>query len=405
MFYRLYPSMAMTNSRPILLLPALVLVGCASPGIPRPPSLNLSRPVDNLAAQRIGDTVVLTWTTPDRTTDNLDLKVALTARICRRPVPVTQQPVVTQQPAACLEVSRHPTKPGPGTATDPLPAVLTAEPASLLEYSVEILNPAGRSAGLSTPAYTAAGTAPTPIEALHATPISTGIMLEWSTPPVSPSSTSVDLIRTDITLQDQQKQAQSTTKPAAKQPIKLAGKPSVETHLRVQLAASNPATADSRPDGGSNQPSLEPKGTLDNTAHFGDTYSYTAQRLRTVQLGTHTITLESPISAPVTLALHDIFPPAIPTGLVAIPNRQPPSIDLSWQPNSEPDLAGYLVYRHGVSSGASFARLTPGPIPATDFRDTTAVAGQRYSYSVTAIDASGNESKPSQPAEEGLEKN
>ncbi len=38
--------------------------GCGAPGIPMPPSLELPRPVDDLAAVRKGGRVVLTWTAP-----------------------------------------------------------------------------------------------------------------------------------------------------------------------------------------------------------------------------------------------------------------------------------------------------------------------------------------------------
>ncbi|HEY1965698.1 MAG TPA: hypothetical protein VGG59_12240, partial [Acidobacteriaceae bacterium] len=36
--------------------------GCASPGQPRPPSLNLPEVVKDLTAQRVGDVVELRWT-------------------------------------------------------------------------------------------------------------------------------------------------------------------------------------------------------------------------------------------------------------------------------------------------------------------------------------------------------
>ena len=46
--------------------------GCASPGPPQPPSLNLPEVVKDLTAERVGDVVQLHWTTPDMTTDRLD---------------------------------------------------------------------------------------------------------------------------------------------------------------------------------------------------------------------------------------------------------------------------------------------------------------------------------------------
>jgi len=43
--------------------------GCASPGTPLPPSLKLPQAVTGLTATRVGDSVMLAWTTPSRTTN------------------------------------------------------------------------------------------------------------------------------------------------------------------------------------------------------------------------------------------------------------------------------------------------------------------------------------------------
>src|SRR5690349_4647726 len=46
----------------------LVLFGCASPGPPLPPSLKLPEAVTDLTTSRVGDHVILHWTTPSHTT-------------------------------------------------------------------------------------------------------------------------------------------------------------------------------------------------------------------------------------------------------------------------------------------------------------------------------------------------
>ncbi len=45
---------------------------------------------------------------------------------------------------------------------------------------------------------------------------------------------------------------------------------------------------------------------------------------------------------------HDIFPPAVPTGLQAVFSGvgQAPFVDLVWSPDTEADLAGYNIFRH-----------------------------------------------------------
>src|SRR5437764_14038673 len=53
---------------------ALCLTGCATPGGPQPPSLNIPKPIGDLAAMRKGDVITLTWTNPTDTTDGALLK-------------------------------------------------------------------------------------------------------------------------------------------------------------------------------------------------------------------------------------------------------------------------------------------------------------------------------------------
>jgi fibronectin type 3 domain-containing protein len=106
--------------------------------------------------------------------------------------------------------------------------------------------------------------------------------------------------------------------------------------------------------------------------------------------------LESADSRPAIVTPKDIFPPAAPQGLVAavLPSAAEAVVDLSWSINSEPDVAGYRVYRsesEGVRGEPLSADLSPSPA----YRDATAQSGHRYWYSVTAIDRAGNESVPS----------
>jgi hypothetical protein len=130
-----------------------------------------------------------------------------------------------------------------------------------------------------------------------------------------------------------------------------------------------------------------------------------------VAVGSRTFDLRSEPSAPVDYTLHPIYAPATPTGLTATgfqPTDAPSahfSIDLIWQPvddaNITPQLAaplaGYNVYREQLAADgsvtASRTRLNPTPVAVPGFHDATAEPDARYRYSVTAIDAKGNESK------------
>ncbi|WP_433984267.1 hypothetical protein RBB78_04250 [Tunturiibacter empetritectus] len=96
-------------------LPIVFALGCASPGPPHAPSLNLPEVVKDLTAERVGDSVTLHWTTPEKTTDHLAIKGIITAEICRATLPAP-----TSTPA-CTVVKHLPVKSGPSQADEALP--------------------------------------------------------------------------------------------------------------------------------------------------------------------------------------------------------------------------------------------------------------------------------------------
>ena len=63
-----------------------------------------------------------------------------------------------------------------------------------------------------------------------------------------------------------------------------------------------------------------------------------------------------------------------------------------WTANTESDLAGYNVYR---MEDHTVQRLNNELVRTSVFRDATAPPGKTLMYYVTAVDFSGNESKPS----------
>ena len=80
----------------------------------------------------------------------------------------------------------------------------------------------------------------------------------------------------------------------------------------------------------------------------------------------------------------DIFPPAAPIGVAAVPSEG--GISLIWEPGSELDLGGYLVLR-GEPGDATLRQLTDRPIADARYRDATVQPGQRYLYAVVAVDS------------------
>lgn len=349
---------------------ALILTGCASPGPPHAPSLNLPQPVRNLTANRIGNTVELHFTAPANSTDKLPLRgPTLSGQLCRQ---------LPHQP--CLPVSPRTSVPLPNsndthnlvTWTDTLPPSLTEGPPQLLTYRVEFFSNANRSAGPSNQAFTASGPAPATVENFQAEGSRLGIILQWA-----PTPGEVILRREDL----------------------APGKPSHPEHSTPK----NPTvqwlqTIDS------NIQTTSQDHTLDTTALPDIPYSYSAERRTKVLLANHSIELRSALSTPVEYTLQRIYPPPTPTGLTAAgySTGTPPTFaaDLIWQPVNEAGLitplAGYNLYREPLNSAgqptAPRVQLNSSPIPQPSFHDATANPATAYRYAVTAIDNKGNQS-------------
>ena len=97
------------------------------------------------------------------------------------------------------------------------------------------------------------------------------------------------------------------------------------------------------------------------------------------------LAIRSAASETTCVLLADIFPPAAPTGLVAVAGAG--AISLTWTANGEADLAGYVLLR-GRDPEAELEPLTPAPIAATNYRDTEVETGVDYVYAVQAVDRS-----------------
>ena len=141
---------------------------------------------------------------------------------------------------------------------------------------------------------------------------------------------------------------------------------------------------------------------IDTTAHTGNSYRYIAQRIQQVTVGGRTLEIASLPSAPAETAYRDVFPPPVPTGLVSAADTAAKAIDLDWTPDVDPGLAGYIVYRRAAGTNEQPQRISPAgkPVTTSTWSDTTAIPGQRYAYSVSAIDVSGNESQRSAEVED-----
>ena len=116
---------------------------------------------------------------------------------------------------------------------------------------------------------------------------------------------------------------------------------------------------------------------LDQTFEWEKTYDYRAASV--VALGgpgEAEMEIEGDDTPAVRVFAHDVFPPAVPTGLQAVFSGvgQSPFIDLIWSPDTDADLAGYNLYRR--EENGEPAKVTSEPVKAPAYRDRNVAVRQ-----------------------------
>jgi len=140
-------------------------------------------------------------------------------------------------------------------------------------------------------------------------------------------------------------------------------------------------------------PVAEPR-FLDPRVEWGATRCYAVRGVESV----NGVPVESAPSRDTCVTLVDTFAPAPPKGLSVLPSSGGTAMQLIWDANTEPDLAGYIVLR-GVAPGDTLVAVTPSPVTEPSFTDTVQ-PGTRYVYAIQAVDKSGNRSAASERKEE-----
>lgn len=87
----------------------------------------------------------------------------------------------------------------------------------------------------------------------------------------------------------------------------------------------------------------------------------------------------------------DATAPTTPTGLAATP--QSGAVKLTWAPNSDADVYGYMVYRYNATAG--IWECIGRKVRGTAFLDNTCRKGQPLRYRIRALDEAYNLSEPS----------
>lgn len=340
-----------------------LLAACGYAGPPKPPSLDLPEPPTDVRAVRKGNDVYLAWTVPAETTDGLAIRNYGPTRICR-----SMLPAMTNCTSPVGEVAPPAIPPGKTPAlklqqsfTDAVPGNLLASNASgQVFYAVSVLNPRGRSAGVSNLVSVPAVVSSPPPSDFRAEVTAAGIVLRWTPIP------------------------------------HIAEIPQIRHLYRVYRREAS-GTVDTIV----GEAPLDSPQLIDHGFDWGKTYFYRAAVVTLIQIPAEPEReFESDDTPSVQVFAHDIFPPAVPTGLEAAFSGvgQKPFIDLIWTPDNEADLVGYNVYRR--EDGGKPQKINSEPAKTPSFRDSDVISGHAYIYSVSAVDVRGNESARSGEASE-----
>ncbi|MFZ0201938.1 MAG: fibronectin type III domain-containing protein [Candidatus Sulfotelmatobacter sp.] len=353
------------------------LAGCASMGPPEAPSLELPKPPTDLHAARKGEQVTLTWTIPARTTDrqrtrylgetNICRSVGAALKECGTQVGEAAPPADFEQTAEKASGKRL-----SGSFTDTLPVALEQEhPTEFASYAVEVLNTAGRGAGISNQARVALVPTLPAFGDFSAHTTAAGVLISWKCPVTAEGRRGTGyLFRIE-------RRAESRSNET-----KVADVQATECALGEDESSSS---------------------FLDSTFEWEQTYFYRGTVVSVIETaGKASVEVEGDDTLEVKVFARDIFPPAVPSGLQAVFSGpgQLPFVDLIWTPVADADLDGYNVYRH--EEGAAAVKINSGLVKTPAFRDTKVEAGKAYFYSVSAVDQRGNESARSEETSESV---
>ncbi|HEV2426093.1 MAG TPA: hypothetical protein VGZ29_14780 [Terriglobia bacterium] len=336
-----------------------LLVGCAAQSPPRPPRIERPETVKDLTAAQVGQIIDLHFTAPDKATDGQGLTKPLEIDLFRAAAPPGGKaaPAPSAPPLAVLKGSdlARLTSAGKLEYRDSLNrAEFQRLVGGFLTYQLRGLTRGFRGR---------------PIESA---PSNTAI-LRLLNVPEAPSGLAVDVTASALQLH-----WSAPSRTVTGQPVSAAG--------RYRIYRSDTGTPGSYTAVGESPDTSFSDASFD----FGHLYVYRVRALITEA----SQSAESADSPAVEIVPRDVFPPAAPAGLSGVYTGK--EVDLIWSPNTEADLAGYNIYRN--TAGEKPVKLNAELLRSPLYRDTTATAGHRYTYRVTAMDTNDNESVPSEEA-------
>jgi len=273
------------------LLAAILLTGCGYVSEPLPPAMHKPMQVTDLTAVERGDKIVIQFTIPKVTTEDLPIKGEpdVDLRLGVAPAGAFDPGAFETSSERVTNIVRRQT----GAYVEAPIAKYTGK---AIVLAVRVYGPGGRNAGWSN--FVRLGIVPAlPMpEALTAADGPDSVRLTWRAPSGANQAPEFRVYR------------------------KLVSEPS---WMLVADSVIQPAYTDA-------------------AIEYGKTYQYYVQAVQKVE----TAYAESETSTPITFAPADHFAPAVPAGLTAIPSVR--SVELVWERNTEKDLASYSVYRDGM---------------------------------------------------------
>jgi hypothetical protein len=402
-------------------------VGCGKKGPPLPPIVHIPSAVEKVEARRRGDEVTVTVTVPSKNIDGTipvdvarievygftSTAVPPASRFLELGTQVGTITVPERTPDAPPDTAPPPDLPVPGgTATivesltmdalvaKPIPPApttkkaaplpVTTPPGTAVEtgplrrfYFALPFSPRGRPGPPGMIAELRLTTLPPAPTELKATHVPDAVRLEWE-----PSGGLIGfLLERGLApelspLDDPMPDAV----PSSAAPAPLQGPTRYNVYRQLAPLEDKTTTTASRP-ASPVEPALI-NGVPIDTLTFTDPLTALDERQRCYVVravrGDGPQLVEGMPSEPVCVVPMDDFPPE-PPSRPSITSEEG-AITLTWEPNAEPDIAGYLILR-GEAGDATLTPVSDTVVTETRFTDRSVKPGVRYIYAVQAIDS------------------
>jgi hypothetical protein len=312
----------------------LLLGGCGYVGPVVPPSPQVPNPVTNLVAVERGDRIVITFTTPSRTTDNLAIKrfseIELRIGPAITPFDFARWSARAKQYLLPLPPQNDPHSPNPFPRSDSVP---------VSDWQGQRVAIAVRTA-VKKERH----------DSSWSNVVRLNVIAPLEPPVIEVKATGEGIKLTFKDMGDGMQYRILRQGPNDKLPVEI---------------------------GTARKPEY-----VDPTSQYDIPYKYSAVAVKSGA--------ESLPSKPALITAVDVFSPKVPAGVTALAAAN--SVEVSWERSPDTDLKGYYVYRS--LNGGPFDRQG-GSVSLPAYSDHNVEHGKTYRYAISAVDQKNNESAKS----------